>query len=81
MKPGNLVYFSNKYLPYDYAQLQGQYGLLLERVDIPTSNNDQFVKGLIAQQLVTVQPMTVPSGLLFYLDYSYGSGSKDEENK
>lgn len=45
MKPGNLVYFSNKYLPYDYAQLQGQYGLLLERVDIPTSNNDKFVKG------------------------------------
>lgn len=45
MKPGNLVYFSNKYLPYHYAQLQGQYGLLLERVDIPTSNNDKFVKG------------------------------------
>lgn len=44
MKPGNLVYFSNKYLPYDYAQLLG-YGLLLERVDIPTSNNDKFVKG------------------------------------
>lgn len=37
MKPGNLVYFSNKMLPYDYAQLQGQYGILLERVDIPTS--------------------------------------------
>ena len=45
MKPGNLVYFSKKYLLYDYAQLQGQYGLLLERVDIPTSNNDKFVKG------------------------------------
>ena len=45
MKPGNLVYFSNKYLPYDYAQLLGQYGLLLERVDIPTNNNDRFVKG------------------------------------
>ena len=45
MKPGNLVYFSNKYLPYDYAQLQGQYGLLLERVDLPTGNNDKFVKG------------------------------------
>lgn len=45
MKPGNLVYFSNKMLPYDYAQLQGQYGILLERVDIPTSNNGKFVKG------------------------------------
>lgn len=45
MKPGNLVYFSNKYLLYDYAQFQGQYGLLLERVDIPTNNNNRFVKG------------------------------------
>lgn len=45
MNPGNLVYFSNKYLPYDYAQLQGQYGLLLEKVAIPTSNNDKFVIG------------------------------------
>lgn len=44
-------------------------------------NIKRVYPGLIAQQLVTVQPMTVPSGLLFYLDYSYGSGSKDEENK
>lgn len=27
----------------------------------------------IQQQLVTVQPMTVPAGNIFYLDYSYGS--------
>ena len=45
MKPGNLVYFSAKHLAYDFEQLRGQYGLLLERVDIPTSNNDKFVKG------------------------------------
>lgn len=30
---------------------------------------------LIANQLVSVQPMTAPSGLIFYLDYQYGSGS------
>lgn len=30
----------------------------------------------IAPQLVSVQPMTLPKGLVFYLDYTYGSGSK-----
>jgi hypothetical protein len=29
--------------------------------------------GLIANELVSVQPMSLPSGLLFYLDYTYGS--------
>lgn len=31
---------------------------------------------LVAQQRVSIQPMTVPSGLLFYMDYAYGSGSQ-----
>ena len=30
---------------------------------------------LIAQSLVSIQPMSQPSGLTFYLDYTYGSGS------
>lgn len=30
---------------------------------------------LISQQLTSIQPMTAPSGLIFYLDYTYGSGS------
>ena len=30
---------------------------------------------LIANELVSVQPMTLPAGLIFYLDYTYGSGS------
>jgi hypothetical protein len=34
---------------------------------------------LIAQQLVSVQPMTAPAGSIFYLDYKYGSGSKGED--
>ncbi len=29
--------------------------------------------GLIANELVSVQPMALPSGLLFYLDYTYGN--------
>lgn len=29
--------------------------------------------GLVANELVSVQPMTLPSGLIFYLDYTYGS--------
>jgi len=35
MKPGDLVYFSSKYLPYDFEKLRGQYGLLLEYIDLP----------------------------------------------
>jgi hypothetical protein len=30
--------------------------------------------GLVANELVSIQPMSLPSGLLFYLDYTYGSG-------
>jgi len=39
--------------------------------------------GLIANQIITVQPMTTPSALPFYLDYTFPfpSGSKDEEDK
>jgi hypothetical protein len=29
--------------------------------------------GLIANDLISVQPMSLPSGLLFYLDYTYGT--------
>ena len=29
--------------------------------------------GLIANELVSVQPMSLPAGLLFYLDYTFGS--------
>jgi len=32
--------------------------------------------GLIANELVSVQPMSLPSGLLFYLDYQFGSAGK-----
>ena len=29
--------------------------------------------GLVANELVSIQPMSLPSGLLFYMDYAYGS--------
>ena len=29
--------------------------------------------GLVANDLVSIQPMSLPAGLLFYLDYTYGS--------
>ena len=31
--------------------------------------------GLIANELVSIQPMSLPSGLLFYLDYTYGTST------
>ena len=31
--------------------------------------------GLIANELVSIQPMSLPSGLLFYLDYTYGTAN------
>ena len=37
--------------------------------------------GLIANDIITVQPMTGPTALTFYLDYTFPSGSKDEEEK
>ena len=38
--------------------------------------------GLIANQLVSVQPMSLPSGLIFFLDFKYGSslGSSTAED-
>jgi len=30
---------------------------------------------LLANQLVSVQPMTAPAGGIFYMNYTYGSGS------
>lgn len=29
--------------------------------------------GMIANEFVSIQPMTAPSGLIFYMDYKYGS--------
>ena len=31
--------------------------------------------GLVSNELVSIQPMSLPSGLIFYIDYTYGSNS------
>jgi hypothetical protein len=38
--------------------------------------------GLVANELVSIQPMSLPSGLIFYLDYTYGSnvGTTQQDN-
>ena len=36
--------------------------------------------GLIANQLVSVQPMSLPSGLIFFLDFKYGTGLGGSES-
>ena len=35
--------------------------------------------GLVANELVSIQPMSLPSGLLFYLDYTYGTNMGGRE--
>ena len=37
--------------------------------------------GLVANELVSIQPMSLPSGLLFYLDYTYGSDVGGDSNQ
>ena len=36
--------------------------------------------GLVANELVSIQPMSLPSGLLFYLDYTYGNNVGGDVN-
>jgi hypothetical protein len=36
--------------------------------------------GLVANELVSIQPMSLPSGLLFYLDYTYGTNVGGDAN-
>ncbi len=36
--------------------------------------------GLVANELISVQPMSLPSGLLFYLDYTYGNNVGGDTN-
>jgi len=36
--------------------------------------------GLVSNELVSIQPMSLPSGLLFYLDYTYGTRIGGDSN-
>jgi hypothetical protein len=37
--------------------------------------------GLVANELVSIQPMSLPSGLLFYLDYTYGTDVGGDDSR
>lgn len=56
--------------------------VLWARFDNPLSGfvrkvNVPYAK--IASELVDVQPMSLPSSLIFYLDHQFGEGKKEEE--
>jgi len=36
---------------------------------------------LVAQQLASIQPMSLPAGNIFYLDYTYGSCNTESKDK
>lgn len=46
------------------------------RSDIEMPPIRRVYPGLVANQLTQVQPMTLPSGLIFYLDYTYGANNE-----
>ncbi len=54
------------YAPADSGQIRGFTNIAFPIVR-------RVFGGLVANELVSIQPMSLPSGLLFYLDYTYGS--------
>lgn len=65
-----------------YACDKHAIGIILSihgtEVTVMWSRAPGWKPGVKVQDLTSVQPMSMPSGLLFYLDYTYGSGSKEE---
>jgi hypothetical protein len=51
----------------------------LGKIKFPEVRNAK-PSGLIGHELIKVQPMSVPSGLLFYLDYIPGQKGLGSEN-
>lgn len=70
----------------EVSSLSGGGGGLQSSTDVRGFSNIAFpivrrvFGGLVANELVSVQPMSLPSGLLFYLDYTYGSDSGASAN-
>lgn len=46
----------------------------------PTSMGRRIYSTLVNKNLVQVQPMSAPSGLIFYLDFHYKDKNLNEEN-
>lgn len=68
------------------SSLSTGQGALTDSGDIRGFSNIAFpivrrvFGGLVANELVSIQPMSLPSGLLFYLDYTYGTNVGGDSN-
>ena len=58
---------------YKSAQKKEELQKSFRHVAFPTMR--RVFSGLIANEIVAVQPMTLPSGLLFFMDTMYGTNS------
>ena len=43
--------------------------------------HSKYQNDFSAEQIVSAQPMSLPSNLIFFLDYQYGANNKDGKNK
>lgn len=72
LQPGNQMLAENLALSAGGASLAGSAQVAgFTNVAFPIVR--RVFAGLVANEIVSVQPMSLPSGLLFYLDYTYGS--------
>lgn len=78
---GGMDDFSNSWLPdiapYDRYEVEWAEGAAPAPKNAPVSFALPLVRrvnyGSVAKQLVSIQPMSVPSGGIFYMDYKYGN--------
>jgi hypothetical protein len=72
LQPGNQMLAENLALSTGGASLAGS-GQVAGFTNVAFPIVRRVFAGLVANEIVSVQPMSLPSGLLFYLDYTYGS--------
>lgn len=67
----------NKIVPCSFARkLIGFYLTDFRRISLPLIK--RIYPKLIAEQIVNAQPMTAPTGLIFYLRYRYSSNNENK---
>lgn len=72
LQPGNQMLSENLALSNGVAGM-GNSGQVAGFTNVAFPIVRRVFAGLVANEVVSVQPMSLPSGLLFYLDYTYGS--------
>jgi hypothetical protein len=72
LQPGNQMLSENLALSTGGASLASS-GQVAGFTNVAFPIVRRVFAGLVANEIVSVQPMSLPSGLLFYLDYTYGS--------